>query len=440
MTHFRLALMVTFVLSILGCATNSVVEPTVTSSPTASQQMIASPTEISTLVPTSTKRNTPQPTLAPTSTATATPMPITDVRYQLITIESILPPEIEGTLVMGWSSYNDNEDYLLNIENGEKITVPKRLKTTLISPDRKLLAYIDWYTDQLKILTADGKLAFSYPVLDEWDYILNWIDSERLAIVDAYSFGDSFQIIFNVYNGEWYELIPTYPHETTDGDLFWIDPPEFDEEEALYDSTLTRAILYRNSPDNPGPTLELWDHNSEQVLWGKNELYLQGRPFWSPDDEYFTAVYMLQAEQPEDYPFTDPTTISLYLVNRDGYETKLTNNVMGGATWSPDGRFLATLWQMDLEIDGFVQGITALAIVDLQERKLDVYTFWSGSSYPIWSPDGKYVAFDNILSVDEIDAREFEVKTQVVIIDVFENRAYEVAKDANVVGWMIQSP
>jgi Tol biopolymer transport system component len=59
---------------------------------------------------------------------------------------------------------------------------------------------------------------------------------------------------------------------------------------------------------------------------------------------------------------------------------------------------------------------------------------------PVWSPDGRYVAFDNILSIDEIDAREFEVKTQVVIVDVFEKRAYIVAQDANVVGWMLQSP
>ena len=71
-------------------------------------------------------------------------------------------------------------------------------------------------------------------------------------------------------------------------------------------------------------------------------------------------------------------------------------------------------------------------------KDIIVYSVIASSGYPIWSPDGRYVAVDNVLSEGLV--KPYWSESRIVIVDLIENRAFEVARDAKVVGWMNSTP
>ena len=348
-----------------------------------------------------------------------------------------MPPEIDGVLVLR-DTRNSHENFLWGLDTGTEISFPDRVydvRITSISPNRELLACFDWYLDRLQVVTANGQVIFSYPAQENWWKITGWLDNERLAISTLQD-DDGVQIIFNILTGEWQELPPTFPYASDDGTVDWFDPPEFDERDAVYDPTLSMAIIHRFSRDENRGTLELWNHQTKHLFWTETNVRVQSRPIWSSARKSFAIVYALDSDLFATFP-SNREAISLFLISENGIATRLTNRVLGGATWSPDSRYIATLWQGPIEFDNWYEGAYAFAVTDIIDRKVTVYSIVSASGYHVWSPDGRYVALDNVLAYgDEPE----ETETRVVIVDLLENRAFEVARDARVVGWMAAVP
>ena len=76
--------------------------------------------------------------------------------------------------------------------------------------------------------------------------IIGWVDNERFAI-NTLQYDDGIQIIFNAFTGEWQELLPSFPYASDDGVIADFDFREFDDEDAIYDPTLSVAIIKRYS-------------------------------------------------------------------------------------------------------------------------------------------------------------------------------------------------
>jgi hypothetical protein len=204
-------------------------------------------------------------------------------------------------------------------------------------------------------------------------------------------------VICNVYSGECQAVLLSFPMDSPDGNLSSFEAVQFFDQGVFYDPTLSLAVLTRYSKEEARGTLEIWDHAQQRTIWSKQDVTVGSIPTWSPDGETFAIIY---ASNPELFTetYSKKEAFSIYLFGDGGKETRLTNRVAGGATWSPDGRHIATLWQRPAEFGYLYENANTLAIVDVLTKEITVYSIIASSGYQIWSPDGRYVVVDNVLS------------------------------------------
>jgi hypothetical protein len=287
-----------------------------------------------------------------------------------------------------------------------------------VSPDRRLLAYIEEYgSDSLEVRSLDGQQHWSIVYREHWGSFAYWLDAERVVIdywrgsKEETDWSNHIGVaIVNIYTGQITELDATA--------LEFLRMPY-----PIYDPTLTRVVYHRSTPME-FESLVLWDMQAGQELWrleiGEQLWYIQ--PNWAPDGKNFAV-----GGPPEIYA----DVFELFTVTRDGQATQVTHFGEAGleeATvyqpqWSPDGRYIA-FWFDD-----------SLAIYDVATETVTDYCIPAKNieGFIYWSPDSRQLAANSGVVLDN-------GPTRTIVVDILENKAVEVAKEYSVLGWMVVEP
>lgn len=422
------------ILSLVGCISEFRLEMESTPTDTMSVPQPSSSTPIPVTLthtdfPTPSTTASLTPSVTQTQRPTATPIPV--VEQYFVDIEA-LPTNghFDGALVVREIK---GKYQLLNLSNmetrllsGINPFVPS-YSTLLISPNREQLVYQDLglSEDQLYIITAEGNLvADGLQSNKRWE-IINWLNNHQLAMIE-FPRKDGLITIFDSTTSEWNEIHPIFPAVSENGKILGIDWDTVSQF-VFYNPALTRVVMLRSQKDqlqntyNPY-TYELWNAKTGENLWERSNVGLfASRPIWSPDGEEFAVIF--------DRARTDYG--ALFLVRRDGQEIWMVDRVAGDLSWSPDGKKIATWWRGPIDAD--VTYHNPLVIVDVNNQDLSIYLFddfrsVTSAQYPIWSPDGRYIAYNESLDDD--------TNNRIIILDTVEKKAYEITRDFYVLGWM----
>jgi len=374
----------------------------------------------STVIPSS-----PITEIAPTTVTAVAPMPSGTPQsafvYQRIclTIETTLPPGAlsEGAILLGYELAEGVQPYFLNTLD-ENIQIVSDMSTTgvkIVSPDGRLLAYeVERAGNRfLEVSTADGQLLQSVLYSRQWSRLLYWLDNEQVAIAASADYSKG--AIINIVTGE-----------STEFDLSALGTSVKIFSFPQFDPTLTRVISMHNAEESGMDYLALWDWQTRRELWRLEVKYSPWdiNPQWSPDGRRFAVGGPV--ERPDDLVY------ELLIVDYNGQAEQVTqfktSEVQEGMIlnpqWSPDGRYVA-FWFDD-----------SLAVYDSSTGIVTDYCLLSTEAstlFPTWSPDSRQIAFGT-------GRAYYVVPEQVIVVDIQESEAFEVAGTYAVLGWMTTLP
>ncbi len=381
----------------------------------------------------------PEPT--PLSTPIPSPVPSPTMRsnegvqQHCLTVETSLQPILipGDRIVLG----SPSKLYILDSQDREvrpwNTATPGLFGAMTVSPDQRILAseharyndegkYID---KELLLLAADGEQQRAISWDKDWGHMLSWLDNERLVIVPI-SRPEGTVFILNVFTGQEQELLPPFP------DVYNIYPPGLWGSKAVYDPSLTRVAYLRDSMTE-GLGVVLWDLQAKQELWHLNHSeIIRNQPKWSPNGKQLAIAA----------PITDEWYhYELFAVSRDGQAMPLTNltaaypvAVIGNFSWSPDGRYIA-FWLDNRQTTEQVYQGEYLLVLDTTARQVTDYCIpgnvMGGAAPPIWSPNSQQLIVENFYEANV---------SRVVLVDIVQNFAAQIAEDLEPVGWMTTTP
>jgi WD40 repeat protein len=409
------------------------------------------------------------PTQAAIKTITATPLAIipTETKQPTRTIQIAIPTVTDLPLSSDLNTTQIHEVYIqevrsepdwegiivgrdTNNERGAIIKLPQfdsmalpgnspqldpfRIYAT--SPDRSKIAYPDYSLDMnidIRVIRGDNleSSMLLLPSEGGWS-IIDWLDNQRLAlVVDTHQDGTVF--VYDTSQNEITELEPFFPTITEKGmlDLYGMMYVPY----VYYDPSLTRLVIVRNlSISPPQMNYELWDTSTKTLLWeASGSLGSSAKPVWSPDGQMF-AIKL------DPYiPTSGDVCGSLHLIGRDGEQQQFDDCVGFSSSWSPDGRYLATWLVGRGDLCPAPYQTTELLVLEIETGVRDVYTLCSSgkggifvSQFPIWSPDGQFVAFN------KYDVNSLPVGG--IILDLAHAKAYDLAGIVEINGWIRSGP
>lgn len=442
-----------------GCyGSTGVSTPTMIGVPT--QQI--EPTSPITAVPTQPLEPTPSISL-PTETKVPIYPPETRTKSQCLEVESIPIHEIGSSGVLILQNRVIHKDgslepgtFLLNMKSGQinKITMEGEGQIGhIISPNRSLVAYehVTHNTvgkvvkDELIIANAKGQLLSVMPWEEGWIEMPAWLDNDRLVINPSglnpeENAGDkpATLLVLNPFSGERQILKPDFPRIlNTRSTLSAILPFWEGWSGVIYDPTLTRAIYPRFIGDNEEMyTYAIWDPSKRQLIATLEDVFARfsmgtafPMPKWSPDGSRFVFQGFI--------PTQDSVKIELYEVSRDGQTRQLTqlSSVAyvweSSYSWSPDGQHIAMLLGPPL---GSAYEKARVAVLDMATLTITDYCVnitFNGDASPIWSPDGRQFVITDWYEKDH---------RRVILVDIEQNIATQIAEDMEPAGWMLFDP
>ena len=360
------------ILTLVACGPAVIAPPTVTPNPSS----------------------TPAPTVTSTSapTATSTPIAVTERCVEILPAfpESDVP---SGALVISSLARLSLLNFRLQTERSIS---GRHFYAVSTSPNGKWLSYInipplDQTKDYAELIVelANGQkqtqvILDSDHVIYDW---IPWLGNERIwSILDQSGvIVDPSTFVLDPFTGEGQVISPDYPglapFDAPAGGL-WL---HFGWSNVAYDPSL-QLVVYPKKEDD-GYYIALWNRETKQEIVKIPTSWRYGYlPLWFTDGSAFVV-----AAQPE--PDKPPEWLK---VSRDGEIRQLTHfgnlyALYGFGTessLSPDGRYLAF---------GFHRGDPhqlrplELVILDLQTLEA-VNTCMTFNYFPIWSPDGRYLA------------------------------------------------
>jgi len=358
--------------------------------------------------------DTPIPSLAANilSSPTVQLAPEVKLEGECMALEEELPSDLH---LSGVWIRNRGNPYLENLEDHTNYRIPLEgggvLDDMVISPDSKLLAYLDRYvssggqgTDkwEFRIIKSNGHLI----VLQNWIFdvrgILGWASNNEI-VLRVFSKGIKY-IVYNPFNGESREIIidPTIVYNPYDEIIF---------HDRFGDYFNPDKIIFQTIDGNKLYNVKTW----KKLL--NFDLGYISRYAWSPD----LSTVLIN-------PGTDEDKGNLYIVKNDDVFLKLnavtsgftTENSDGiaGDSWAPNNqKFIINSWSKLAFINLETLKVRRLCITYDPEFEISYPypTIWSPDSrflilhYSKYNPQGKWEYFD--ILIDTQNMRAFKLPT-----------------------------
>ncbi len=332
--------------------------------------------------------------------------------------------QLAGNAILG--DYKTAASILLNLADGSRTpltSADEGVSKILVSPDRKTMAYElagTGTTWNLVISDAKGTRTNVIPWKQGFFDTGYWLNNQQILILTSPPFE-----VFNPSNNQQqtfdYTDFPGYYLNTTENRYVGFNPD------------LSRAV-YKNSDGN----ISLLDLGSKKIL---GEVLNPMAPFpiadWTLDGSQVAVVGNATANTQSPRKGDDIFSISQSgQVNQlthlaDHYGQYLTISSTG-ISWSPDSRYIA-FWLI------YAAPQWQLAVYDTVSQKTTNFCISNNTNShlsfrplpaPIWSPDSKQIMVEN---------RYNQTDNHVVILDVTQKTAFQVAEDMYPLGWVVST-
>jgi hypothetical protein len=385
--------------------------------------------------------------ISPTLTTTTVPTSAPDWLETICPdVELTLPVNVNATgAIILVNRVEPYQVQLTNLETGNLITLTKAEDQSLldfsVSLDKKWLAYNEVTLDntgrtiisqRLVIVDSDGQQVKIIPWEDNWAHISYWLSNDRL-VISLDSEAPKVLLAVNPFTGERQELSPKFP------DLFDFYPEDWGYSgQTIYDPSLSYVVYPRegNSYEAFGTIFEyvLWNLNGHEVVaYLPSLLVAWDAPIWSPDGTGFVAKGLSDIKGLHE----------LFVVENNGLIRQLTDfssyfdtYTVDHLSWSPDGRYIA--FMLISTPSSYLD--ERLAIFDTRTKDVTLYClqgdylgpvnsmFREAVAPPIWAPNSQQLIIEN---------RYAENESRVVLVDIVQGFAVQLAENMRPVGWMI---
>jgi hypothetical protein len=403
------------------------------------------------LSPTGNATETQYPAATPAGTSILTETRTPDVPKEIVSpIDSCLTVESrpisnwnsEGILILkGTEGIGNNlvkrMSYKINMATSEIVGLSKpeeRLSDLAVSPDGKWLAYRIYSTNNknadLVISNAANEQHLIIPWENEWYWIASWLDENKLMI----GVGADSYLVFNPFTNERLLLNSELPNIFNAQGFSGLVG-------GGYNKNLNQVVYVQGDPLFLEPLhYVLWDIDQRRSLASfEVAIEVSTTPRWSPSSDEFAIALSLNVEKPHE----NWSAYELYSVSREGQVIQVTNLTddypwvyIEDYSWSPDGRYIAfwfSWWTEQLEGFGLFDD-RYLAVVDTEFSIVTNYCIKGNPENsgkvppPVWSPNGEQLVIESPSSEDH---------SQVVLIDLKSQKAFQIGKDMKPVGWMV---
>ena len=302
------------------------------------------------------------------------------------------------------------------------------------SPEHNWIAYISTVSDDLVIAGMENKIIKAIPWEDDWAYV-KWLNEEKLIIPliqKSQVPGVSNFLVLNPFTNERNLLSADYP------EMYYSEPGRIIEYNPRSDS-----VVYLQGGVSGSFYYTLWDIQSKTAIAQLEPVGdMHAFPHWSSDGSQFAMALSLFSNM-GDFP-----SYEIFRVLRDGSVAQLTHLsdyypwvYIADLSWSPDNRYIAfwySSWSDDVEPYYDTVGDRYLGLLDVQTGSITSYCIGGelnaalGSgiySAPLWSPDGRQIVFRSQIG------DHYVLDSQMILLDIRENRAFLIAKASEPVGW-----
>jgi len=175
----------------------------------------------------------------------------------------------------------------------------------------------------------------------------------------------------------------------------YVMDPDGSHVQQLTETTPSRSATW--SPDHQkiafmsgitDPEIYVMDSDGSDVQQLTRHRGFDGSPHWSPDGNQI--FFVRDTDPPATGPLFPPRSRSIYVVDSDGSNERLTEFTIGGS-WSPDGERIVFVANFD--------GIREISVMDSDGSNVQRLTHTpvrdAGNFAPEWSPDGQKIVFDS---------------------------------------------
>lgn len=361
------------------------------------------------------------PGLTPTLTQIATPSP----SPTLIPTSTPIPLGGGGNLIAFVSNRNGNTDIYevdVNTYVESRLTSgPEDKSWPMWSPDGKVIAYAlrAGYNNEIYTMFANGtnQKRLTQSQLNG-DYPPIWSpDGKHISF-------------FSVRDGSWslYKMNADGTSQTRlTGNTVFESFPSWSPDGGKIAYTFWRATVYQ--PDiytinaDGSNTTQLTQNDASDI-----------NPAWSPDGQWiaFTSYRDAHAE--------------VYIMKPDGSDqTRLTDSTGGNSNpiWSPDGKYIAFIsWRDEPNTSTCGNNCNEeIYVMDADGSHQTRLTNSPGiDDHPVWSPDGKYIAFVSFRNENERDTCGDHCNSDIYLMNSNGSNQIQLTNDPNADWWPTWQP